>query len=103
MTIINSASGGTRTLQNAITTAGKSLTLGSSVSPSTITLGNPVANGGDGVGKTLIFAPNANATININDMMQDPAAGGGAASGIAQYAGNANGRRREGFHAARFK
>ncbi len=90
ITIINSATGGTRTLQNAIVTAGKSVTLGSGT-PSTITLGNPVSNGGDGIGKTLGFSANASSTTIINDVMQDPAAGGGAASGSITIGGSTGG------------
>ncbi len=91
ITIINSAGGGTRSLTNSITTAGKSVTLGANPGASTIALGNPVANGGDGVGKSLVFSPVAGATTVINDVMQDPAAGGGAASGSVFYAGSAGG------------
>src|SRR4029079_19226330 len=44
-----------------------------------------------GVGKTVIIAPQNGATIVINDVFQDPGAGGGAASGIVQYGGVAGG------------
>jgi fibronectin-binding autotransporter adhesin len=88
ITIINAAAT-SRTLQNQITTAGKSVTLGASPGSSTITLGNPVANGGDGVGKTLVVSSNATSTTIINDVVQDPAAGGGTASGGVQYSGAA--------------
>jgi fibronectin-binding autotransporter adhesin len=86
--IIQATVGGTRTLNNTITTAGKSITYGSSGSPSTITIGNPVANGGDGVGKNVIFAGSANTLTVINDVLQDPATGGGAASGTVSYSGS---------------
>jgi hypothetical protein len=91
ITIINSAAGGTRTLSNSITTAGRSVYFGDATGQSTITLGNPVASGGDGVGKTAIFNQSAGATTVINHVMQDPAAGGGAASGSVQYAGSTGG------------
>ena len=84
ITIINSASGGTRTLTDASPFGG--LTLGAAPGSSTITLGNPVANGGDGIGKGLVVAP-SNATYIINDVMKDPAPGGGTHSGIVQYGG----------------
>src|SRR5206468_3927958 len=47
--------------------------------------GNPLANGGDGVGKTALFTALNTSTIVINDVLQDPAlnAGGGV-----QYAGS---------------
>ncbi|HEX3602126.1 MAG TPA: autotransporter-associated beta strand repeat-containing protein, partial [Lacipirellulaceae bacterium] len=90
ITEINAAAGGARTLQNSITATGKTITFGSAGSPSTITLGNPVSNGGDGVGKQLLFTANvgiasATSTFVINDVLQDPAAGGGTASGSVQY------------------
>ncbi len=91
ISIINSASGGTRSLTNSITTAGKSVTLGATPGSSTITLGYPVASGGDGIGKGAVFSPTAGATTIINDVMQDPATGGGAASGSVFYAGSAGG------------
>jgi fibronectin-binding autotransporter adhesin len=94
LTIIQSQVGGSRTLQNGITASGKSVTYGASAaSPSTITLGNPVANGGDGVGKTLVFVSSitGNTTTVINDVMQDPAPGGGAASGGVQYSTTGSG------------
>jgi fibronectin-binding autotransporter adhesin len=90
-TIINPIAAGTRTLTNSITTAGKSVTFGASPGSSTITLGNPVANGGDGVGKSVIFSPAVGATTIINDTMQDPAGGEGGASGSARYAGSVGG------------
>jgi autotransporter-associated beta strand protein len=86
--VINSATGGTRTLSNTIATSGKSITYGSAGSPSTITLGNPVSNGGDGVGKQLAFSASASSTTVINDVLQDPAAGGGTASGSVVYNGS---------------
>jgi hypothetical protein len=91
LTIINAAAGGTRSLNNNIVTAGKNVTLGASPGSSTMTLGNPVSNGGDGVGKAVIFVPATGATTIVNDIMQDPATGGGAASGSVQYAGSAGG------------
>lgn len=90
-TIINPSAGGTRSFNNSIAAAGKTVTLGASPGSSTITLGNPVANGGDGIGKAAIFAPSAGSTTIINDVMQDPAAGGGVASGSVQYAGSVGG------------
>ncbi len=91
--IIQPQDGGSRTLQNAVTASGKSVTYGASPGSSTITLGNPVANGGDGVGKTLIFSSNlsGNTTTIINDVFQDPAAGGGTASGSVQYGSTGSG------------
>lgn len=89
--IVNSLANGARTLQNAITTAGKTVTFGTAGSASTITIGNPVSNGGDGVGKNLIFSSNASSTTIINDVMQDPAAGGGTASASVTYSGSAGG------------
>jgi fibronectin-binding autotransporter adhesin len=91
LTIINSAAGGSRTLTNSITAAGKTATLGASAGSSTITIGNPVANGGDGIGKTAIFSPSTGATTIINDILQDPAAGGGVASATVRYGGSAGG------------
>jgi hypothetical protein len=61
--------------------SGIAVTFGSTSAASTITLGNPISNGGDGVGKTLILNAAVGAVININDVMQDPSAGGGTASG----------------------
>jgi autotransporter-associated beta strand protein len=55
---------------------------------STITLGNPASNGGDGVGKTLVIAPIGTSQFTINDVMQDPP---GGSSGSVTYAGNAGG------------
>jgi autotransporter-associated beta strand protein len=79
ITIINAAAGGTRTLQ---TTSGSgTVTFGAAGSPSTITLGNPAANGGDNVGKVLGLTASAGTTIVLNDVLQDPAPGGGTASG----------------------
>src|SRR5439155_9962443 len=83
--VYNAVAPGTRTLSAG--TSGLTVTLGDAVTASTITLGNPVANGGDGVGKTTVFNAAAGATLVINDVMQDPAAGGGAASGSVQYQG----------------
>src|SRR5262249_42857793 len=78
--IINTAAGGTRTLNNLITAAGVSVTFGASPG-STITLGNPVANGGDGIGKGLVLAGSTGSTTVINSVIQAPAPGGGAAAG----------------------
>ncbi|HEX4413721.1 MAG TPA: autotransporter-associated beta strand repeat-containing protein, partial [Lacipirellulaceae bacterium] len=91
ITIVNSLANGARTLQNSITTAGKTVTYGTAGSASTITIGNPVSNGGDGVGKNVIFSSNASSTTIINDVLQDPAAGGGTASGSVTYSGSAGG------------
>jgi autotransporter-associated beta strand protein len=85
--IINAATGGTRTLNNTITTASTSVTFGATPGSSTITLGNPVANGGDGVGKGAVFTGSTGSTIVLNDVIQDPAAGGGAASGNVNIGG----------------
>jgi hypothetical protein len=90
LTIINSGGAG-RTLTNSITAASKTVTLGASPGSSTITLGNPVASGGDGIGKSVTFAPAAGATTIVNDVLQDPAAGGGVASGSVVYGGSAGG------------
>src|SRR6478672_13280954 len=70
ITIINPIANGSRSFNNSITTAGKTITLGASPGSSTITLGNPVANGGDNIGKAAIFSPSAGATTIINDTMQ---------------------------------
>jgi hypothetical protein len=87
LTIINSAAGGTRSFNNSIITAGTSVMFGETIGQSTITLGNPISNGGDNIGKTAIFNPAGGSRTIINDVMQDPAPGGGAASGSVQYAG----------------
>ena len=76
-----------RTYSNASTTAGVTLAFGSAASPSTLTLGNPVANGGDGVGKNALLNAVAGAVVTMNDLIQDPAAGGGTASGSVQIQG----------------
>ena len=83
--IIQPQDGGSRTLQNGLT--GKTVTYGASPGSSSITLGNPVANGGDDLGKTVVFSSNlgANTTTIINDVLKDPAPGGGTASGSVQY------------------
>ncbi len=88
--VIQPQVGGTRTLSNTITASGKSVTYGSSGSPSTITLGNPVSNGGDGLGTTLIISSSANTSTVVNDVLVDPAAGGGTASGGVGYAGGSS-------------
>jgi fibronectin-binding autotransporter adhesin len=90
-TIINPIAAGTRSFNNSITTAGKTVTLGVSPGASTITLGNPLANGGDSIGKSAIFSPSAGATTIINDVMQDPGGGDGGASGSVRYAGSIGG------------
>ena len=82
ITIVNSAAGGVRTLTNQISAAGKSVTFGATPNSSTIKLGSD-----DGLGKGLIFAPVAGSTTIVNDVIQDAAAGGGAASGNVQFAG----------------
>lgn len=82
--IFNPAAGGGRTLTNSITTAGKSVTMGATPNSSTITLG-----GADGLGKILVLAPGAGSTTVVNDVIQDPATGGGTASGSVQFAGSA--------------
>ncbi|HEX4413735.1 MAG TPA: hypothetical protein VH107_08905 [Lacipirellulaceae bacterium] len=84
LVIFNPAAGGGRTLTNQITAAGKSLTLGATPNSSTVTLG-----GADGIGKVLVLAPGAGSTTVVNDVIQDPAVGGGAASGSVQFAGSA--------------
>jgi autotransporter-associated beta strand protein len=90
ITIINAAAGGTRTLQNSM--AGQTVTFGSAGSPSTITIGNPTANGGDNVGKTVVIsASSATAVIAVNDVLVDPAPGGGTASGSVAYSGTTGG------------
>jgi fibronectin-binding autotransporter adhesin len=61
--------------------SGISATFGASPNSSTLTLGNPAANGGDNVGKTLTLNAVVGATIVLNDVVQDPAPGGGTASG----------------------
>jgi fibronectin-binding autotransporter adhesin len=78
-----SATGTSRTFQNQITTAGKSVTFGASPGSSTITLGNPVSNGGDGVGKLLIIASTTGSTTFLNDVMQDPPSA--TSGGSVQY------------------
>jgi autotransporter-associated beta strand protein len=89
-TIINAAAA-SRTFSNQIATAGTAVTFGATPGSTTLTIGNPVANGGDGVGKTVIFASNTGATTVLNSVMQDPAAGGGTASGAVQYQGQSAG------------
>ncbi len=63
---------GGRTLNNVLTAG--SVQYGSAGSPSTITAGNPVSNGGDGVGKTLTITSASGATSQINDVIQDAGA-----------------------------
>jgi fibronectin-binding autotransporter adhesin len=91
LTIINPDVGGSRWLSNSILSGGKAVTFGASPGSSTITLGNPSTNGGDNIGKTLVFSPNAFATFIVNDVIQDPAPGGGAASGSVRFAGQDDG------------
>jgi autotransporter-associated beta strand protein len=78
LNIIN-ATAGSRTL-NALAT-GIVVSLGSTGSASTITLGNPLANGGDNAGKTLALTVSSGSMIVVNDAIQDPATGGGTSSG----------------------
>jgi autotransporter-associated beta strand protein len=85
--IINASTGGTRTLNNQITATGVGVTFGATPGSSTITLGNPVSNGGDGIGKGVVFTGATGSTIVLNDVIQDPAAGGGAASGNVNIGG----------------
>ena len=91
MTVVNAGLNGTRSFNNLITTAGKSVTLGANPGSSNIVLGNPLVNGGDGIGKGLVFTPNAGSTTIVNANMQDAGAGGGIASGNVQFAGSAGG------------
>jgi fibronectin-binding autotransporter adhesin len=86
ITIINAAAGGTRTLNN-IMTGGAIVTLGSSASPSTITLGNPVANGGDGIGKGIIVTTPAGAVTVINSAIQDVPGAAPTNAGAATFNG----------------
>src|SRR5207249_615419 len=90
VTIINAAAGGSRTLGNLITTAGQSVTFGATPGSSTLTVGNPVANGGDGLGKNLIWSPNSGSTFVGNAVIQDPGTGAGSGATVT-YAGQANG------------
>jgi autotransporter-associated beta strand protein len=79
----------TRTLNNTMT-GNSAVIYGTSVAAaSTITLGNPVANGGDGIGKNLAFASATGTQTVINDAIVDPAAGGGAASGVVTVSSGA--------------
>lgn len=89
--IVNSLAGGMRFFNNSITGAGNTLMLGASPDSSTLTLGNPVVNGGDGIGKGAVFAPSSGSTTVINDVIQDPSTGGGSSSGNVHYAGSAGG------------
>ncbi len=77
-------SGANRTYLNTITAG--SVTFGASAGSSTITLG-----GVDGIGRTLTVGAtavtSANTTTIINDVIQDPAAGGGTHSGSVTYIG----------------
>jgi fibronectin-binding autotransporter adhesin len=76
ITLIQGQAGGTRTFNQSV--AGTVTFGAASPGASTITLGNPVSNGGDNIGKTLVFnTAVAGATIVLNDTIQDPAPGAG--------------------------
>ncbi len=81
-------SGVSRTLSNKIALGG-TLTLGASPGASTIYLGNPVSNGGDGAGRTIILSATAGTTIIVNALFQDVDPSG--TDSAVRYGGNAGG------------
>jgi fibronectin-binding autotransporter adhesin len=81
-------SGVSRTLSNKISLGG-TLTLGASPGASTIYLGNPVSNGGDGAGRTIILSATAGTTMYVNALFQDVDPSG--ADSAVRYGGNATG------------
>jgi hypothetical protein len=82
--IASSGVNNSRTITNKIT--GGTLSLGASPGSSVIHLGNPVSNGGDGVGRTLILSAPPGSTMHINSLFQDV-----DANSAVQYGGNAGG------------
>jgi hypothetical protein len=81
-------SGVSRTLSNKIASGG-TLTLGASPGSSVIYLGNPVSNGGDGAGRTIILSATPGTTMIVNALFQDVDANG--ADSAVRYGGNASG------------
>jgi hypothetical protein len=81
-------SGVSRTLSNKIASGG-TLTLGASPGSSTIYLGNPVSNGGDGAGRTIILSATAGTTMYVNALFQDVDPSG--IDSAVRYGGNASG------------
>jgi hypothetical protein len=81
-------SNASRTLSNKISSGG-TLTLGASPGSSTIYLGNPVSNGGDGVGRTIILSATAGTTMIVNALFQDVDPSG--EDSAVRYGGNATG------------
>ncbi|HEY3395290.1 MAG TPA: hypothetical protein VGK58_21495 [Lacipirellulaceae bacterium] len=81
-------SGVSRTLSNKIS-SGSTLTLGASPGSSTIYLGNPVSNGGDGAGRTIILSATAGTTMYVNALFQD--VDPSHADSAVRYGGNATG------------
>jgi hypothetical protein len=81
-------SGVSRTLSNKIASGG-TLTLGASPGSSTIYLGNPVSNGGDGAGRTIILSATAGTTMYVNALFQDVDPSG--TDSAVRYGGNAGG------------
>jgi hypothetical protein len=67
---IHISSDASRTLNNTMT-GGATLSLGASPGSSEIYLGDPVSNGGDGVGRILILQAQAGATTILNAELQD--------------------------------
>ena len=84
--IINASSGQTVGRTINLNVAG-TVTFGASPGPSTITIGNPISNGGDNVGKTLIVSAASGGTIILHDVLRDPTTGGGAASSTVNMSG----------------
>jgi hypothetical protein len=83
--IISSTS---RTLRNKIT--GGAVTIGDVSGSSIFYLGNPLANGGDDVGRTLVLAPEAGSTMTVNAILKDaadPNVVGNTARGSLQFGG----------------
>ncbi|MEX0613790.1 MAG: hypothetical protein WD738_18610 [Pirellulales bacterium] len=76
-------SGDMRTLNNKITASGKTVSLGASPGSSSIYLGNPVSNGGDGVGRTLILSAQNGTTMIVNAQFQDVGSGSHVQYGVA--------------------
>ena len=77
-----------RTLSNKIASGG-TLTLGASSGSSTIYLGNPVSNGGDGAGRTIILSATAGTTMYVNALFQD--VDPNHENSAVRYGGNAGG------------
>lgn len=85
--VVGSSGGGTAwSISNTNTTTNRNVVLGSSPGSSTITLGNPAANGGDNIGRSLNLYSSKSVLV-VNDVIQDPALGGGTASGSVRFSG----------------